>query len=131
MGRHERRASAARARSNRVAQFRQQSAGGGYETSLRAAGEHRPCDAQAINNWFLSEQSRRPSCFGCRAQFSPTRRPGGFLCATASRAPGAGTAVAGLCSSCWNDRPADKIERAAVEVMRRQLGARGFAEDQP
>jgi hypothetical protein len=98
MSRHARRASAAKARHDRVAHFREQSAGGGFETSLRAVGEHRPQDRIAIGNWLLREPSAHPTCFSCRGQFSPTRRPAGFLTAVASRAPGAGVAVSGICA---------------------------------
>jgi hypothetical protein len=32
---------------------------------------------------------------------------------------------------CWSGKTPDEIEAAAVEVMHRQLGGRGFAEDEP
>jgi hypothetical protein len=114
-------------RADRVAQFRQQ-AGGSYETSLCSIGEHRPGDSHAIANWLLREPIARPSCFCCRATFSLTRRPAGFLTAIAIPASKSGTAVAGICTTCWGSKSALEIEAAALSVLRRNLGTRGFVE---
>jgi hypothetical protein len=125
--RHQRRADIARGRQARIAQFRHQAAGAGYETSLRAVGEHRPQDGRAIADWFFREPVAKPFCFSCRASFSTARRPGGFLCAVSIRSPKAGTAVAAICQPCWAKDPAE-IEKAALDALRRNLGARGFAD---
>jgi hypothetical protein len=125
-----RRAEKAKGRHARVADFRRQAGKGGFETSLLPAGAHRPQDATAINNWFLREPTARPTCFVCRAQFGPARRPGGFLCATSVRlGPKGGIAVAACCSECWGSRSADEIEAAALSLLRKQLGAGRFADD--
>jgi hypothetical protein len=131
MNRAARRAGAARARHDRVAAFRDRAAGGSFETSLCAVGAHRPQDGGAIMNWLIAEPTARPTCFCCRGTFSATRRPGGFLCATATRAgPKAGTAVAGICVECWTGRSAAQIEEAALSCLHRNLNTRGgFAED--
>jgi hypothetical protein len=132
MNRANRRAAKAQGRADRVAEFRQQAGKGGYETSLCAVGEHRPCDGRAITNWYLQEPIRRPTCFCCSASFSSNLRPGGFLCATAVRAgPKAGIAVAGCCTGCWTNKSADEVEAAALALLRRQLGAGRFADDDP
>jgi hypothetical protein len=128
MSRHARRAAAAKARHDRIATFRRKAGGAGFNTSLRAIGEHHPRDGRAIANWFMCEPGSKPTCFGCRASFSPTRRPGGFLTAVSIRVPQAGIAVGGICCECWNDRTPDEIEAAALAVLHRQLGSRGFAD---
>jgi hypothetical protein len=118
-----RRATIAKGRRDRVQAFRDQAGAGGFETSLRAVGEHRPQDARAISNWFFAQPTA--TCFCCR---SSVRKPGAFLTVTASRAPGAGIAVSAICLGCWNDKTPEEIERAALELLRRNLGARGFAD---
>jgi hypothetical protein len=128
--RHQRRAEKSQNRADRIAAFRQKAGKGGFETSLCAVGEHRPQDGRAINNWLLSEPTAKPTCFSCRAQFSPARRPGGFLTATATRAgPKAGVAVAGCCAECWSNKSADEIEQAALALLRKQLGAGRVVDD--
>ena len=130
MNRSARRAERARSRrADRIAAFKQSAGMGGYETSLRPVDAIRPQDRAAIANWCLSEPTARSSCFCCRAGFTATVRPGGFLCAIAIRAPHAGTAVSACCAACWVDKTAEQIEQAALELMHRQLGTRGFAGD--
>jgi hypothetical protein len=103
--------SRAQRRADRVAQFR---AGADcFETSLCGAGVHQQRDATAITNLYLREPIARPTCFGCRASFSPARRPAAFLTVIVSRAPKAGTAVAAICTECWTGRTPDQIEQAA------------------
>jgi hypothetical protein len=132
MGRHERRAQKSEGRAGRVKSFRQGAGKGGFLTSLFGADEVRSEHAAAIRNWYFEEQVRRPTCFACRAQFGSARRPGGFLCATAVRAgPKAGVAVAGVCLECWATKTPDEIEAAALALLRRQLGAGRFADDDP
>jgi hypothetical protein len=128
MGRHERRASAAKSRHDRIAAFAERAGAGGFETSLRGVGENRPQDGTAVKNWYLSEPLLHPTCFSCRAAFTSERRPGGFLCAVASRAPNAGVAVSACCQECWNTKSPAALEQAAIDVMYRRLGARGFAD---
>jgi hypothetical protein len=115
----------AASRANRVADFRRQAAGSPFETSLLPAGKHQPRDGRAIANWLLREPIARPSCFCCRVTFSPTRRPGAFLTAIASRTPAGGTAVGAVCAECWGSKSAVKIEAAALAVLRRNLATRG------
>jgi hypothetical protein len=130
MSRHQRRAQKSQGRADRVKRFRRAAGGGGYETSLCPIGQHRPQDDHAIKNWLLSEPTTKPICFSCRAQFGPARRPAAFLTAVATRAgPTAGIAVSACCSQCWTDLPAERIEEAALSLLRRQLGAQGFADD--
>jgi hypothetical protein len=129
MNRATRRADLAKGRRDRVAAFAQRAGTGGFETSLCAAGETRPQDGTAVKNWYLSEPLLHPTCFSCRAAFTSGRRPGGFLCAVASRAPNAGVAVSACCQECWDTKSPATIEQAAIDVMHRQLGARGFADD--
>jgi hypothetical protein len=126
MNRADRRASASRGRNDRIAAFRDRAGAGGLDTSLMPAGEHRSDHGNAISNWLFSEPAARPTCFACGARFSPSVRPGAFLCATAVRAPGGGVAVAGICSSCWDTKTPEAIEAAALAALHRQLGARGF-----
>jgi hypothetical protein len=122
-------ATIANGRRDRIAAFRDQAGTGGYETSLRGTADARPQDRIAIQNWRLAEASgARPTCFSCRAQFSPGRRPGAFLTQTASRAPKAGIAVAGICLECWNNKTPEEIEAAALAALRRNLGTGGFAD---
>jgi hypothetical protein len=129
MNRHDRRGGIAKGRADRISAFRRKAGGAGFNTSLRAVGEHHPRDRAAIANWFMCEPSSHPTCFGCRALFTPTtRRPGGFLCAVSIRVPQAGIAVAGICAECWDSKSPEQIEAAALAVLRRQLGARGFAD---
>lgn len=120
-----RRGDIAKGRQDSVAAFRRQAGGAGFETSLRAVGEHQPRDGRAISNWFLQEPIRQPVCFCCRALFTPARRPGGFLTAVPIKAPKAGIAVAGICAQCWSEKTPQEIENAALALMRRNLGTRG------
>jgi hypothetical protein len=130
MGRHERRASAAKGRRDRVAAFRQQSGGAGYQTSLFLIGECPPRYRAAVANWYLAEPTTKPSCFGCRANFSASAalRPSAFLVATSIRSPSAGVAVSGCCSACWTSKSADEIERAALSALHRNLRTGRFAD---
>ena len=129
MSRHDRRATAARSRRDRMAEFSKAAGAGGFETSLCPVDELRPQDRHAIANWFLRKPIAKPTCFGCRANFSPALRPGGFLCATAIRAgPKGGIAVAGISSSCWTSKTAEAIKVLALSALHKNLGARGFAD---
>ena len=112
-------------RQGRVARFRHQAGQGGYATSLRASGAHRPCDDAAIWNWRASESIANPVCFGCRSTFSAERRPGAFLTVRSSRSPQAGTAVSAVCNECWTSLTPDAIELAALELLRRNLNRHG------
>jgi hypothetical protein len=109
------------ARHDRIQKFRKATGGGGwYDTSLRAIGEHRPCDAIAISNWRHREPVTRPTCFACRSPFTTERRPTYFLTATSSRSPGAGVAVAAACG-CIDSLTTAQIEDACASVLRRNL----------
>jgi hypothetical protein len=112
-------------RKKRIVIFCDSAGGGGFDTSLQRTGAHRPCDAAAIRNWYLREPIAQPTCFGCRSPFTPERRPGAFLTAVASRSPQAGTAVAGLCLTCWTDLTPGAIASAALAVLRRNLDRNG------
>jgi hypothetical protein len=109
------------ARQNRIERFRKATGGSAWLiTSLRAAGEHRPCDAIAIANWRQREAATRPTCLACRQAFTAARRPQAFLTATSSRSPQAGVAVAAICE-CWAVLTPEEIEEACAAVLRRNL----------
>ena len=110
-------------RRNRVEAFRR-SAGskGSFVTSLREASEYRGREAAAVANWFLRERAVGPQCFACRHAFTAEKRPAAFLCATASRSPSSGVAVAACCCFCWSTLAPGAIEAAALACLRRQLG---------
>jgi hypothetical protein len=130
MNRAARRRDLARSRRDRVEAFRERAGGAGYQTSLFAIEECPPRYRAAISNWYLAEPTSKPTCFGCRANFSSTLlRPSAFLTATAIRSPGAGVAVAGICSSCWRDKTAEQIEALALDALHRNLRAGSFADD--
>jgi hypothetical protein len=117
-------------RQNRVEQFRKSAGAGWFITSLREAGEYRGREAAAVANWFLRERVVSPQCFACRAGFTAEKRPGAFLCATASRSPTSGVAVAAICRDCWGAMAADAVESAALACLRRQLNPNGrFLDD--
>jgi hypothetical protein len=112
-------------RPERVAQFRRSAGGGWFNTSLREAGEYRGREAAAVANWFLQERVVRPQCFSCRNVFTAEKRPAAFLCATASRSPSSGIAVAACCRFCWSTLVPGAIEAAALACLRRQLNPNG------
>jgi hypothetical protein len=126
--RAQRRRAAVSTRKDRVARFRATAGPAGYDTSLLAAGSHRPCDGGAILNWHLTRDALKPSCFVCHVQFSNTLEPAAFLTATSIKMPQAGVAVSAACENCWKKSP-ETIESAAVDCLRKNLGVSKFAED--
>ena len=94
-----------------------------YDTSLRGARDHRPCDSSAIAHWHLTRAVARPTCFGCRGYFNGQVKPAAFLMAAPIRDRST-VAVAALCERCWT-LPPDQIELVALGVLRRQLCPHG------